>query len=126
MFNSYILLIGYADANMPKPKLKCYQGISLIAKNTTQEEKEQEPKLEVCGDAEFCLSLYYRTDVTFKNETDLNGLAGSWLKYCGEKTNNELMEGITEIFGKDITDGCKVGDGKEEAWEDIKVCTINA
>ena len=77
------------------------------------EEKEKEPELKVCGDTEVCESYYFRTDVTFNDgdDVDVTTLAGSW---------GRSDKRITEIFGEDVSDGCK------EVKKDIKVCTINA
>ena len=127
MFNSYILLIGYArpgNDNPDNPGIECYKGKLFITKNTTQEEKEKEPKLEVCGDTQVCLSTYFQTDVTYKSGTIL-GLAGSWWKRCEEKSSKL----ITYPFGEDLSDRCYYNmKFKEEAKEKerVKVCTINA
>jgi len=81
------------------PENKCYKGQLMITKNTSQEEKEKEPKLEVCGDNEACSSLYYRTDVTLKSNETI--LAGSWFKKgCAKKS------GVTQYFGEDLSDRC--------------------
>ena len=123
VFNSYVLLIGYAEpgnANHDKPGIECYKGQLFVTKNTNKEEKEKEPKLKACGENQVCFSTYFRTDVTTgKGETIL---AGSWKKRCKEKSAKE----ISEHFGEDLSDQCVTL--KEEAKEKagIKVCTINA
>ena len=84
-----------------------------------KEEKEKEPELKVCRDTEVCESFYVQTDVTFGDGwwyfNDKTILAGSWKKSCTRRSDKH----ITDIFGEDISDGCK----------DVpytKVCTINA
>ena len=99
------------------PSIKCYNGKLLVTKNTTQKEKEKEPKLEVCEGV--CYSYYFRTDVTDSKGKTV--LAGSYFKACvaGKGDLNDLKK----IFGEDMDmtmDQC-VEDKKR-----IKVCTINA
>ena len=82
--------------------------------------KEQEPELKVCNDTEVCESHYFKTDVTFGDgvwyDNDKTILAGSWEKSCTGRSARH----ITDLFGEDISDGCK------EPITDLKVCTINA
>ena len=81
-----------------------------------KEEKEKEPELKVCGDTEVCESYYVRTDVTFDDDKGgQTSLAGSWDKSCTRRSDKH----ITDLFGEDISDGCK--DVKF-----MKVCTTNA
>ena len=100
---------------MPVSGMECYKGELMITKNTTKEEKEKEPVLEVCGDNEVCISKYVRTDVKIEGKKTIP--AGSWMKKCiGKKSDM-----VTEHFGEDISDECK-----DESEKHVEVCTINA
>ena len=79
VINFHISLIGNS--------LKCYKGELEITKDTTQKEKDKEPELVDCNEADHvCVSQYIRTDVIFDSGTGETMLAGGWSKSCIEKS----------------------------------------
>ena len=121
VFNSYVLLIGYAEpgnANPDKLGIECYKGELSITKNSTKEEKEKEPKLEVCGDTQVCFKSY-RSDVIDEGEGETS-LAEIWKKGCTKKSEHK------DIFGEDLSDRCVEVTEEAKKKMKIKVCTINA
>ena len=79
VINFYILLIGNS--------LKCYTGELEVQEDTTEKEKDKEPKLADCRETDdACVSQYIRTDVIFDSGTGETMLAGGWSKSCIEKS----------------------------------------
>ena len=92
--------------------LKCYEGQF----SNDKDAQPIEPKLVDCKrNEDVCASGYAKTDVT--SEDGFVFPAGTWDKYCFEKS--DIPEMILKEFGNGVSDGCI------ERKQYVKVCNIN-